>query len=86
MADSLKALSHRLKLTREALGLNAAQLGKRIDCKPNRWSQYENGERPITLPIAIALCAEFGLTLDWIYRGDPSRLPHEVRIKIRSAA
>jgi ribosome-binding protein aMBF1 (putative translation factor) len=86
MPDSIKQLAKRLELTREALGLSAAELCKLIDCKPNRWSQYESGERPITLPVSIALCDEFGLSLDWIYRADPSRLPHELRIKIRQAA
>lgn len=86
MADSLKVLSRRLKTTREALGLSAAELCRRIDVKENRWSQYESGERQITLPVAIALCDEFGLSLDWIYRNDPSRIPHELRVKMRQAA
>lgn len=86
MADSLKVLSRRLKTTREALGLSAAELCRRIDVKENRWSQYESGERQITLPVAIAMCDEFGLSLDWIYRNDPSRIPHELRVKMRQAA
>lgn len=86
MAESLKSLGNRLKHTREALGLSAAELCKTIDCKPNRWSQYENGERKITLEIADRLCDEFGLTLDWIYRNDPAMLPHAIRVKIRHAA
>lgn len=86
MPDTLKAMGRRLKITREALELSAAELCKRIDCAPNRWSQYESGKRAITVPVAIALCEEFGLSLDWIYRADPSRIPHEVRIRMRQAA
>jgi len=86
MAESLKSLASRLKSTREALGLTAAELCRRIDCKPNRWSQYEGGERRITLEIANDLCDEFGLSLDWIYRANPAQLPHALRLKMRQAA
>jgi DNA-binding XRE family transcriptional regulator len=86
MAESLKSLAERLKMTREALGLSAAELCRRIDCKENRWSQYEGGTRKITLEVANDLCDEFGLTLDWIYRDNPAQLPHALRIKMRKAA
>lgn len=86
MAESLKSLAARLKLTREALELTAAELCRQIDCKPNRWSQYEAGERKITLEVANALCDEFGLSLDWIYRANPAQLPHSLRVKMRHAA
>lgn len=82
MRESLKSLGNRLTVTREALGLSAAELCKRIDCKPNRWSQYESGERKITLEIADRLCDEFGLSLDWIYRANRAMLPDNIRVKI----
>ncbi len=75
MPKDPKVIGPRLELTREALELSAAQLCRRIDCAQNRWSQYESGERPITMEIADKLCDEFSLTLDWIYRGDRSGLP-----------
>ena len=86
MAEQLKLLADRLELTREALGLNAADLCKRIGIKENRWSQYESGQRRITLEVATKMCDEFGLSLDWIYRGDPRQLPHGLRIKMRDVA
>jgi DNA-binding XRE family transcriptional regulator len=86
MRQSTKVLAKRLETTRLALEMSAADLCKRIDIKPNRWSQYESGERRITEAVAIALCEEFALTLDWIYRGDPSHLPHALRLKMKPAA
>lgn len=86
MAQTLKSLAFRLKTTREALDLSAAEICRQINCKPNRWSQYEGGERKITLDIADRLCDEFGLSLDWIYRGNPAMLPHALRIKMRQVA
>lgn len=70
-------------MTREALQLRPVDLCKRIGIKENRWSQYEGGERRITLQVANLLCDEFGLTLDWIYRANPAGLSHELRMKIR---
>jgi transcriptional regulator with XRE-family HTH domain len=86
MADTLKALAFRLKTTREALEISAAELCRHIKCKPNRWSQYEGGERKITLEVANKLCDEYGLSLDWIYRGNPAMLPHALRLKMRQVA
>jgi len=86
MPESLKSLGARLKSTREALGLSAAELCRQIDCKANRWSQYESGERKITLEVANSLCDQFGLSLDWIYRGNPAMLPHSLRLKMPKAA
>lgn len=85
MPQATKTIARRLVATRTALGLSAADLCRRIDCKPNRWSQYESGERRITLPVAEALCDEFRLSLDWIYRGDPSALSNQLRIDIKAA-
>lgn len=86
MAESSKSLANRLKITREALDISPADLCKAIRIKPNRWSQYENGERRITVEVANKLCDEFGLSLDWIYRANPAQLPHALRLKIRQVA
>jgi len=82
MPESNKSLANRLKITRDALGVKPAEVSKRLKVGANAWSMYESGERRITLPVAIKFCTEYGLTLDWIYRADPSRLPHEVRMKL----
>jgi ribosome-binding protein aMBF1 (putative translation factor) len=76
------SIAKRLQLTREALEVSAAELCRRIGCKPNRWSQYEGGERRITLEIADKICEAYGVTLDWIYRGDPSALPSKLHQKL----
>ena len=86
MVESVKSLGNRLKTTREAPGISAAELCKTIQVRPNRWSQYENGERRITLEVANKLCDEFGVSLDWIYRANPSQLPHALRMKMLQVA
>jgi transcriptional regulator with XRE-family HTH domain len=84
MSEPLPPIAKRLVASREALGLSAAELCRRIDCETNRWSQYETGKRPITLEIANRLCDEFRLSLDWIYRDDPSSLPNRLRLDIKA--
>ena len=41
----------------------------------NRWSEWRQGKRLITIESAIELCGITGVTLDYIYRGDTSGLP-----------
>jgi transcriptional regulator with XRE-family HTH domain len=65
----------RLSAMRQALGLSQAELCRAIGVSANRWNQYEKGERKITVEIAIKLQRKFGITLDWVYLGDPNMLP-----------
>ena len=50
--------------------------------KQNRYSQYETGTRTLTIDAAHRICDEYGVTLDWLYRGDRSKLPHHLAIDI----
>lgn len=84
MADGLNTteIGRRLKATRKALGLNATEFSGRAGIKQNAYSQYETGERMLTLTSAVKLAAEHRLTLDWLYRGDASGLPHGLAKKL----
>lgn len=84
--EQTKSIAKRLVALREALGINAADLCRMTGLAPNRWSQYEGGERRITLDAANVLCDKYGVTLDWIYRGDESGLPIRIIERMRIAA
>lgn len=88
VSRALKDIANRLEMTREALDLTAAELCRRTGIKPNQWSQFINPakKRRITLAAAYRLRDEFGLTLDWVYDGDPSGLPNRIIQKIKKAA
>lgn len=79
-------IAKRLVTLREAVALNAAELCRRTGMSANRWSQYESGERRITLEAASILCDKYGVTLDWIYRGDESGLPARLIERMSVAA
>ena len=72
---SKAAIGKRLELTRLALGLAPGLFASRAGIGKNTYSQYESGAREPKLKFALKLCQSYELTLDWIYRGDPSLHP-----------
>lgn len=86
MAKRYEAIGKRLEQLREALGITQAELCRQIKCQPNRWNQYKQGDRKITLAVAERLCDEYGATLDWIYRDNRSGLPQGLYAKLYRAA
>jgi transcriptional regulator with XRE-family HTH domain len=75
-------IAARLRHTRQALGVNQRQFAKRTNLRPNRYNQYESGVRALTIDAAQKICNEYGITLDWLFRGDRSMLPHRLAIEI----
>ena len=69
------AIADRLVATREALELRPVDVCRRLGVEANTLSQWESGDRRPNLDDMIRYCAEFRVTLDWIYLGDPSGLP-----------
>lgn len=79
---SKEAIGRRLELTRKALGLTASRFATEAAIPKNTYSQYETGDRTPNLAFAIRLCERFDLTLDWVYRGDPSGLRYNLAEQI----
>jgi transcriptional regulator with XRE-family HTH domain len=82
---SLVEFKTRMRLTRDALGMKMRQMSKLCGgSQPSTWSNYEseNVDRLIDIPLAITLCQNTGLTLDWIYLGDMRGLSEDLRAKI----
>ena len=79
---SEEAVGQRLQLTREALDMKIGEFAKGAGIAFNTYSQYESGNRIPILKNAIKLCERYELTLDWIYRGDPSGLKYNLAEQI----
>ena len=78
-----KPLGIRLAATRLALGVaRPVQMCKAIDVKPNTYSQWEAGTRRPNLDDMLRFCDRYGVTLDWIYRGNIATLPQVLIAKI----
>lgn len=76
----------RLVAMHEALGITQAEVCRATRLKPNRYSQYVNGERPLTLDAANKIADQFPVTLDWLLRGDIRTLSVEFHRKLQRAA
>lgn len=80
-----EAIGARLELTREALGLSQREFAKAGEIGETAYSNYKKGARETPIHFAIKLCDHFDLTLDWIYRGDPSGLRYRLANKINES-
>jgi transcriptional regulator with XRE-family HTH domain len=79
-------VGRRLRLTREALRLTQREFASKAGIATNTYGQYETGTRLISPKRAIDLCDSYGLTLDWIYRGEPGDLPYKLANAIKALA
>lgn len=82
---SVQGIAHRLKATREALGLTQSEFCDLAGVARNTYNQWEKGVSRPELDKAMLLCEAHGLTLDWIYRGAVSHLPYALASKITPA-
>lgn len=69
-------IAYRLELTRRVFGLQQQDFAAKAGISASAYNQYERAKRIISLSHAHKLCDQYLLTLDWIYRGDPSALPY----------
>ena len=81
--DLMTDVGRRLRRTRLALDLDQQEFGTRAGLSQPQYNQFEKGKRLLTLASALKLCAEYGVTLDWLYRGEPSGLPYRLASAIR---
>ena len=75
---SVEAIAERLIASRKAIGLKQAEYAERAGIPNNTYNQYEQAKGRPSLDFAYKLCDAYGLTLDWIYNGDPSGLPYRI--------
>lgn len=50
-----------------------------MEIAPQRLNNYEAGLRPLDIDVAKRMVERWRLTLDWLYLGDDSALPHNLR-------
>lgn len=82
----LSQIGNRLKAARLALGLSQKELYDAIGVKAATWNHWETGKR-MPDPMSMAeLYRRHGVTMEWIYAGDPKALPFCVAQIILKAA
>ena len=82
----LRQVGRRLRVARLGLGRSAADMCRELGTTDRAWSQWENGKRLLDVLVAVRLKERYGITLDWLYDGDPARLPPDLAEWARSGA
>lgn len=75
-------VSERLRQFRAAITDNQAEFAREAKLTQHRYNQYETGARWLTLDAAMKIRAAHGLSLDWVYSGDPYFMPPILRGKL----
>jgi transcriptional regulator with XRE-family HTH domain len=87
------SIGERLRITRLSLGVTQRAFAYPLGMTRENQTMYESGAREPPWEKAVAMTDAWGLTLDWIYKGDLSGLSpglvekinrnlHKARVKI----
>ena len=84
--EELFQIGNRLKAARLALGVSQKELYDAIGVKAATWNHWETGKRMPDPMSMTELYRLHGVTLEWIYAGDPKGLPFGVAQTVLKAA
>ncbi len=84
--EELFDIANRLKAARMALDLSQKDLYDALGVKAAAWSHWESGKRMPDPVVMFELYKLHGITLEWIYGGDPRGLPFGVAQIVLKAA
>jgi DNA-binding XRE family transcriptional regulator len=85
--QSIDAVARRLKATRLALEYKKQnEFAKVLGIDKTSYNLMENGKRPVTLDVGLALNKKFGVSLDWLFLGNAAQLPANLVTKLASQA
>ena len=80
--SQLEDIGRRISAARDALDLSQVEVCRNIGVGETTWNNWEHGKRKPD-PIAMVRFANaYGVTLDWIYRGDLAGLPGRILTRI----
>jgi len=83
---TIPEISYRMRLLRKTTGLNQTEFAKRVGVARNVWANVEGEFGRIGVDTALKLCSKYLVTLDWIYRGDTTLLPHGLAVRLEEVA
>ena len=79
-----REIGDRLRIAREIKELTQVEFARRAGMTPSAYNQMELGETMPSVKNAIAIRNAHGLTLDYIYCGDPGDLEPSLRRAIEA--
>lgn len=84
--QEIEETAARLKAARLAINPNQTEFANEAGLSQHRYNQYETGSRALTLDAAIKLHKRYGLSLDWLFRGETAMMPHGLVERLRREA
>jgi DNA-binding XRE family transcriptional regulator len=81
-ADSREAIAARLRRAREILDLDQKTFAEKAGILPQTYGPFETAKRDLTLEAAKKIRKTHGLTLEFMYFGNISDLPHRIATKL----
>jgi HTH-type transcriptional regulator, cell division transcriptional repressor len=77
-SELARGYGQRLAAARAALGMSARDMQTLLNVSKARLNHWENERHPPDLTAMLALKRLRGVSLDWIFAGDPSGLPTRI--------
>ena len=68
----------RIRAVRVALNLRPIEVCRAIGVSKTQYSQWESGKNWPDSADAIRFCERYGVSMDWIYRGQAGTLPRDI--------
>jgi len=83
MKIDLEGVGHRLEAIRTALHLQKGEFAKSFGVDPSSYSKIIKGEKPLLAESAFQISEQWGVTMDYIYRGRLLGLPEGIGDDLR---
>jgi len=80
--EQLKETGHRLSAVREALELSQVEVCRNIGIGETTWNNWEKGRRRPDPIVLVRFANVYGVTLDYVYRGDMQGLSSRIVAKL----
>lgn len=79
----MKNLANRLEALRKALGVdNKGDFSDSFGLDASSYSKILNGKKPLKSEYGFAISETWGVSMDFIYRGDMSKMAEDLRRKV----
>lgn len=78
----LPGVGRRLDALRKALGLQKGDFADTFGLDRSSYSKVIKGEKPLTSDYAYIIAQRWGAPMDYLYKGDLSRIDEALRAKI----
>ena len=80
--DQLATTGQRLRTARAALELSPQEVARILDIPAESLESWESGCAIPEVEAMTAFADRFGISLDWIFRGDPASLPYRIAERV----